>query len=78
MWFSYLMLRNLVPEGMTATEQRMADEQLGETAAALARVTWRIAARAHAVAALPARRGHQARVRKPPRSRREPDLAARR
>ena len=52
MYFSYLMLRNLVPGTMAPGEQRMADEQLGRIAAALTRVTGRIAARDHVEACM--------------------------
>ena len=45
MYFSYLMLRNLGPRTMTATEQRVADEQLGRIAATLGRATRSIAGR---------------------------------
>jgi hypothetical protein len=38
-YLPYVMLRNLAPGGMTAKEQRAADEQLGRTVAAVAR--WR-------------------------------------
>jgi hypothetical protein len=37
MYVPYLMLRNLGPQTMTAAEQRRADEQLGELAAAFTR-----------------------------------------
>jgi hypothetical protein len=53
------MLRNLTPREMTAGEQRKADEQRGQIAAAVARWVHRVAAQAHAVATLPARPGHQ-------------------
>jgi hypothetical protein len=66
-YLSYEILRNLQPREMTAGEQREADEQLGETAAAAARWCHRVAARVHAVAALAARDGH-----------RQPALAVRR
>ena len=39
MYVPYLMLRNLGPQAMTAGEQRRADDQLGQLAAALARAT---------------------------------------
>jgi hypothetical protein len=79
MCFPYVMLRSLEPQTMTPAEQRLADEQLGQIAAALAGTTRRIAAQAHAVAALPARRAHQSRaIRKSGPGHREPDLAARR
>ena len=78
MYFPYVMLRNLEPQTMTPAEQRLADEQLGQIAATLERTTRRIAARAHAVAALPARRRHQSRTfRESGPGRREPDLVAR-
>lgn len=79
MYFSYLMLRNLTPGTTTAAEQRVADEQLGQAAAALARAGRRVAERAHAMAALPARRGHPPNAfRNSGSGRREPDLIARR
>jgi hypothetical protein len=53
------MLRNLTPREMTVGEQREADEQRGQVAAAVARWFHRVAAQAHAVAARPARQGHQ-------------------
>jgi hypothetical protein len=56
MYLPYLMLRNLAPRGMTAGEQREADEQLGQITAAVARWGRRVAAQAHAVAALPDRK----------------------
>ena len=59
MYLPYVMLRNLAPPEMTPAEQREADEQLGQTAAALARYGHRVAARVHAAAALAARDGHQ-------------------
>ena len=62
MYFSCLMLRNLVSQPTSAAEQRAADEQLGQMAAAVTRTTQCIAKRAHAVAALPARSRHQART----------------
>jgi hypothetical protein len=69
MYFSCLMLRNLASQPMSAAEQRAADEQLGQMAAAVTRATRCIAERAHAVAALPARSRHQARTfRNPGRS----------
>ena len=72
MYFSCLMLRSLGPQPMSAAEQRAADEQLGQMAAALTRTTRCIASRAHAVAALPARSRHQARTfRNPDRSGRQ-------
>jgi hypothetical protein len=62
MYFSCLMLRNLVPQPMSATEQRAADEQLGQIAANVSRTTRCIAERAHAVAALPVRSRQKARI----------------
>ena len=47
-----LMLRPLSPQNTTATQQREADEQLGEIVAAVVRRTHPVAARAHAVAAM--------------------------
>lgn len=71
MYFSCLMLRNLVPQPMSAAEQRAADEQLGQIAAAVTRTTRCIAERAHA-AALPVRSRRQARtIRNPDRSGRQ-------
>jgi len=55
MYPSYLMLRTLAPGEMTGSQQRQADEQLGQLAAALARHRRRVAARAHAIAAAPVR-----------------------
>ncbi len=72
MYFSCMMLRNLAPQPMSAAEQRAADEQLGQLAAAVTRTTRCIAERAHAAAALPARSRHQARtLRNPGRSGRQ-------
>ncbi len=72
MYFSCLMLRNLVPQPMSAAEQRAADEQLGQIAAAVTRTTRCIAGRAHAAAALPVRSRRQARtIRNPDRSGRQ-------
>ena len=72
MYFSCLMLRNLVPQPMSAAEQCAADEQLGQIAAAVTRTTRCIAERAHAVAALPVRSRRQARtIRNPDRSGRQ-------
>jgi hypothetical protein len=45
-YLPYVMLRNLAPGGMTAAEQRAADEQLGRIVAAVARRRRRVAARA--------------------------------
>ena len=53
------MLRNLTPREMTAHEQREADEQRGQVAAAVARCSHRVAARVHAATALAGRDGHQ-------------------
>ena len=79
MYFSYLMLRNLTPGTATATGQRAADEQLGQAAAALARARHRIAQRAHAMTALPARSGHPPEAfRNSGPGRRHPDLVTRR
>jgi hypothetical protein len=55
----YQMLRNLAPREMTADQQREADEQLGQIAAAVARSGRRVTAQVHAVSALAARDGHQ-------------------
>jgi hypothetical protein len=73
-YFSYLMLRNLAPRGMTAGEQREADEQLGQIAAAAARWGHRLAAQVHAVAAQPPPDRHRpaARRRAGPARRRVP------
>ena len=72
MYFSCLMLRNLVPQPMSAAEQRASDEQLGQIAANITRTTRGIAERAHAVAALPVRSRHKARTfRNPDRSGRQ-------
>lgn len=46
MYLPYVMLRNLAPGGMTADEQRAADEQLGRIVAAVARRRRRVTARA--------------------------------
>ena len=59
MHFSDLMLRNLVSQPMSATEQRAADEQLGQMTVTITRTTRRIAGRVHAVSALPVRSRHQ-------------------
>ncbi len=55
MYPSYLMLRSLAPLDITGPQQREADEQLGQIAAAVARRRRRVAARAHAIAARPGR-----------------------
>jgi hypothetical protein len=79
MYFSYLMLCNLMPGTATAAEQRVADEQLGQAAAALARARHRIAERAHVMTALPARSGHPPKgFRNSGSGRCEPDLVTRR
>jgi hypothetical protein len=79
MYFSYLMLRNLTPGTATAAEQRAADEQLGQAAAALARARHRVAQHAHAVTALPARSGRAPKAfRNSGSGRRQPDLVTRR
>jgi hypothetical protein len=58
-YLPYLMLRTLTPWDMTAAQQREADEQLGEIAAAASRCSRRAAARTLAVATMPVRRGRQ-------------------
>jgi hypothetical protein len=55
------MLRNLAPREMTAAEQREADEQRGQIAAAVARWGHRVAVRARAIALPAARAGTSAR-----------------
>jgi hypothetical protein len=45
----YVMLRNLAPRDMTRGEQREADEQLGQLAAAVARWGDRVAARSRRI-----------------------------
>jgi hypothetical protein len=62
MYFSWMMLRNLAAQPMSPAEQRAADEQLGQMAAAVTRTTRCIAERAHAVVAVPVRSRHQART----------------
>jgi hypothetical protein len=59
MYQPYEMLRNLAPREMTASQQREAEEQRGQTVAAVTRWGRRVGAQVHAVAALPVRRGHQ-------------------
>jgi len=59
MYQPYLMLRTLGSPDMTAAQQREADDQLGQTVAAMARRGRRLAARAHAVATMPVRAGRQ-------------------
>jgi hypothetical protein len=59
MYLPYEMLRNLSSREITADEQRKADEQQGQIAAAVARRGHRVAAKVHAVAVLAARDGHQ-------------------
>lgn len=59
MFLPYQMLHNLVPQEMTAREQREADEQRGQIAAAVARRSHRVAVRVHAVSGLAGRDGHQ-------------------
>jgi len=49
MYLSYQLLRRLDPAGMSAAEQRAADEQQGRTAAAVAASWRRTAQRARAV-----------------------------
>ena len=79
MYFSYLMLRNLTPGTATPAEQRVADAQLGQEAAALARAGHRIAERAHAMTALHARRGQPPEAfRNSGSGRRQPGLITRR
>jgi hypothetical protein len=51
-YLPYQMQRNLAPREMTANQQREADEQLGQLAAAVTRWGHRVAARVHAAAAL--------------------------
>jgi hypothetical protein len=51
MYLPYQLLRNLVPYEMTASQQREADEQQGQIAAAVARRGHRVAAQVHALAA---------------------------
>jgi hypothetical protein len=53
------MLSNLAPREMTAREQREADEQRGQIAAAVARRSHHVAARVHAMSGLAGRDGHQ-------------------
>jgi hypothetical protein len=50
MYVSYQVLRVLAADGMTAAEQREADEQLGRLVAALSRSRRRFAARTQALA----------------------------
>ena len=59
MYLSHEMLSNLAPREMTASEQRQADEQLGQVAAAVARWGHRLAAQIHAAATLPAQGGQR-------------------
>jgi hypothetical protein len=59
MFLPYQMLRNLAPREMTAREQREADEQWGQIAAAVARRSHHVAVRVHAVSGLDGRDGHQ-------------------
>jgi hypothetical protein len=61
MYLSHQMLSNLTPRQMTAGEQREADEQRGQIAAAAARWGRRVAARVHAAAARPDRPDRPAR-----------------
>jgi hypothetical protein len=66
MYLSHQMLSNLAPRTTTAGQQREADEQLGQVAAAVARWRHRVAAQVHAVAARPGRhRDQRAAFRKP-------------
>ena len=58
----YQMLHNLTPREMTASQQREADEQLGQITAAVTRYGHRIGARVHAVATLTARQGTSRRL----------------
>jgi hypothetical protein len=51
MYLPYQLLRNLVPYEMTASQQREADEQQGQIAAAVARRGHRMAVQVHARAA---------------------------
>jgi hypothetical protein len=60
MYVSYQVLRSLAGDGMTAAEQREADEQLGRTVAALSRSRRRFAARTRALAGALAPAGHGA------------------
>jgi len=59
MYLPYQMLRNLDPREMTTREQREADEQRGQIAAAVARRSHHVAARVHAMSGLAGRDGHQ-------------------
>ena len=79
MYVPYLMLRNLGPQAMTPAEQRRADEQLGQLAAALARATRSLTTRTQAVSGLPAGLyGHsKASVRPAPATPGRPPLARR-
>jgi hypothetical protein len=54
-YLSCLMLSVLAPSDLTAAQQRAADEQLGQMAAALMRSQRRVAARTHAITAIPGR-----------------------
>jgi hypothetical protein len=54
---SYVMLRTVAPQDMTAAEQREAGEQLGRVAASLARGRRRLARRARGAAVMQAGSG---------------------
>jgi hypothetical protein len=57
MFVSYQILRCLAPDGMTAAEQREADEQLGRIAAAVSQSRRRFAERTRALAGVLAATG---------------------
>jgi hypothetical protein len=59
MYQSYEILRNLAPRETTADQQREADEQRGQIAAAVARWAHRVVSQVHATTVLPARHEHQ-------------------
>ena len=59
MYLSDQMLRNLASREMAGSQQRAADEQLGQIAAAVARWSHRATAAVRAAAALPIRPAHQ-------------------
>ena len=62
MYFSCLMLHNLVPQPRSAAEQHAADEQLGQMTAAVTRTVRWITGRAHAAVALPVQGRHEDRA----------------
>jgi hypothetical protein len=62
MYVSHQALRILAPDGMTAAEQREADEQLGRIAAALSRSRSQFAERVRALAGALAPAGHQSAI----------------